>query len=475
MKIKRYQSGGIYYTPFFRDSVAQQSQTTSSTTKEDKEDQLIQKEIITVLKENGLQNDVDYFLSKANSLLNKTKSLFGDSQSSYDMSDLIRVVSLGNRVRRNFETYNSALTQITKEGAGSDIALSNEGGLYAYDKSGKLQVISATKYHENSNDYSLLTNTDLLKLRESQPELAYNSSILTDMTNVVGMQSIVNYIKGTISAFGTNKETKSNIRFTEKKRNQIEKGLEQILGGTSPDGIYKINEKSTISDQGYGSGEELVAAVDYLYNTLNSNMKNVLRANAAAQGLNPNSAKDVQKLLIMAVQEHTDHSREYDPSVTYEATMSKNMGKGNGNEGSTSLTPDTWGHMITQNRGIPTTHSFVMKAGNVSVNLPAYSFNTIRDMQNKEVDSITSLGETLQNLSHHGVRDSHRQAYFGGLPLDITAANSVLIDNSRGAQVTFMPVDTNGNVDFLMFQQMTEIQEKITSKRITDPMQKKQI
>ena len=110
MKIKKYQSGGIYYTPYFRDSAGESSspavvsQPTSST---NKEDQLIQKEIVNVLKENGFPNDVDYFLSMANSFLNKAKNfgnLFSTGQpSSYDMSDLIRFQSLANRIRHNNE------------------------------------------------------------------------------------------------------------------------------------------------------------------------------------------------------------------------------------------------------------------------------------------------------------------------------------------------------------------------------------
>ena len=95
MKIKRYQNGGISYTPFFRDAAEPtQVATQTSKTSENKEEQLIQKEIINVLKENGLPNDVDYFLDRANSFLRKSQNLgelFVSGQSNqYDMSDLIR-------------------------------------------------------------------------------------------------------------------------------------------------------------------------------------------------------------------------------------------------------------------------------------------------------------------------------------------------------------------------------------------------
>ena len=93
MKIKRYQNGGISYTPFFRDAAEPtQVATQTSKTSENKEEQLIQKEIINVLKENGLPNDVDYFLDRANSFLRKSQNLgelFVSGQSNqYDMSEL---------------------------------------------------------------------------------------------------------------------------------------------------------------------------------------------------------------------------------------------------------------------------------------------------------------------------------------------------------------------------------------------------
>ena len=43
MRIKRYQSGGIYYTPFFGNESTPQATSKSTKSTEDKEEQLIQK------------------------------------------------------------------------------------------------------------------------------------------------------------------------------------------------------------------------------------------------------------------------------------------------------------------------------------------------------------------------------------------------------------------------------------------------
>lgn len=338
MKIKKYQSGGIYYTPYFRDSAGESSspavvsQPTSST---NKEDQLIQKEIVNVLKENGLPNDVDYFLSMANSFLNKAKNfgnLFSTGQpSSYDMSDLIRIQSLANRIRHNNELHTNAVTQVKNEKAGSEIALSNDGQMYVVTDEG-LKTVAASTYYNNPEKYQVLTNSQLIHLREEQPELAYNGSILTDLTNAVGMESIINYVKNTIGAFGTEQSQNKFDRYTTKYKNRIEQGFEQLLG-IGPDGYYKVSTDEKISNQGYNDQESLQLAVNYLYKTLPQNMRNVLKAQAAAEGLNPNKAEDVQHLLTTAIVKHTDHSIASDISLNYDATASKAAsGSGTGSD-----------------------------------------------------------------------------------------------------------------------------------------------
>lgn len=328
MKIKKFQSGGVYYTPYFRDSAGEPNTPAVSQTDQNsdkKEDQLIQKEIINVLKENGLPNDVDYFLSTANSFLNKAKNfgnLFSTGQSSsYDMSDLIRIQSLANRIRHNNELHTTAVTQVKNEKAGSEIALSNDGQMYVVTDDG-LKTVSASTYYNNPEKYQVLTNSQLIHLREEQPELAYNGSILTDLTNTVGMESIVNYIKGTIGAFGTEQSQNKLDRYTTKYKNKIEQGFEQLLG-IGPDGYYKVSKDEKISNQGYNDPESLQLAVNYLYKTLPQNMRNVLKAQAAAEGLNPNKAEDVQQLLTTAIVKHTDHSISSNISLNYDASASK--------------------------------------------------------------------------------------------------------------------------------------------------------
>lgn len=479
MKIKRYQAGGIAYTPFFRDSVIQQESqsSTGSMPKETKEEQLIQKEIINVLKENGLPNDVDYFLSKADSFLKKSQnlgSLFGTGKNaSYDMSDLIRLQSLANRTRYNNELHAQASKQIIDEGSGSEVAITNTGNLYVVDDEEGVKTITLGTYHKSPDKYRVLTNSELIQLREQQPELAYNGTILADLSNTVGMKSIVDYVRSTIGSFGTNKSSNQFDRYTSKQKGQIERGFEQLLGFDSPNGVYKVTGSTTESDQGYSDEKSLNAAINYLYRTLPGNMKNVLRANAAAEGLDPNSTKDVQSLLAMAVVEHTSHSRETKQTLDYDSTASKGGSSKSSNSGQVAL---PFGPSVQRNMGEIRDNGWVLPGGNVKFNLPTYWYD-IRTLDNKATPGLTNALDSYQNLRDHGIVDTRGEVTFGGIPIDqITSqGNEIVVDNSKGMGVAYLPIDINGNVDMQMFSIMTQIQEQIINDRITDPVKIQEI
>ena len=108
MKIK-FQSGGmITYTPVLPQSLSSPTTSTSSSSNASKKENLIQKEIISILKENGIQSDVNAFLGLANDYLSKAKNLsqsvlMGGDSDDYTMSDLIVVMQMANSVKQNKE------------------------------------------------------------------------------------------------------------------------------------------------------------------------------------------------------------------------------------------------------------------------------------------------------------------------------------------------------------------------------------
>lgn len=450
MKIRRYQTGGIYYTPFSRDSAIQQGSqpSTSTSSSDNKEEQLIQKEIINVLKENGLPNDVDYFLSKADTFLRKSQNLgqlfSTDTNTSYDMSDLIRLQSLANRIKHNNTLHEQASKQIISEGSGSEAAITNTGNLYVIDEEEGVKTIDLNTYHKNPNKYNILTNSELIRLREEQPELAYNGTILTDLSNTVGMKSIVDYVKSTIGSFGTNKSSNQLDRYTSKQKNQIEKGFEQLLGFDTPDGIYKVTESTSESNQGYSDAKSLDAAINYLYRTLPSNMKNVLRANAAAEGLNPNDPKDVQNLLAMAIVEHTDHTQEYKQSLSYDSSVNKSSD--GGSSGSDKTVKQSYLEMVATGE-VTTPDKVIIASSNTTGGLEsvAQPYGYPLDESGKQVGRGT-LRDVLQK-SQIGQLIDKNSISFGNKRLTDNELDRVVYDGISTLNRVWLPIDQNAEAN----------------------------
>lgn len=477
MKIYKKQAGGVIYTPLNVNMASTQAGTTQTTTSKSSENDQIQKALIDVLKERGLQNDVDYFLRQANRLMtSNTISLFGADEA-YDMADLIKLHSLANRIKLNKDSFDKAVENISEENAGSDVAITNTGGLYVQDANGKIKIISAANYHDNSDDYTLLTNRDLLQLRQYQSGLEYNSNILNDLGNTIGMKSIVEYMKSTIKDFGKMEYEDSMDSYTIKHKGQIQKGMENILGGAAPDGIYKVSVTNKSTDQGYEDEKSLFAAAEYLWSTLNGNMKNTIRAHTAAEGLDPTKAKDVYRILISAIQEHTTHSRSRDVDVEYDASASKAAGMDK-TARQESLTDEPFGYRVLNDKGNLRPSYLMMDNSKIRNILPTYHYGHIPDKDNNQVPTVTLLSETYRNLQDWGIVDTRRSAYFGSLPITSVAeiGAKILINNADdGANVVYMPIDAVGNIDFGIFVEMMNIQKEIQENRITDETKIKEI
>lgn len=190
--------------------------------------------------------------------------------------------------------------------------------MYVYSENGGIELVSPSEYHKDTETYTALTNAQLLSLRESQPGLAYEQNILNNMTGSVGMQSITNYVKGVIKDFGTSQLD----GYVSKSRDKVESGLQELMMG-GPDGYYQYTLKSQVdkSDE-----NDVNFALNYLYGVLPENMKSLLRAKAAAEGMDPNSRGARQQLLYMALMEHTSESI----GVDFDNAATSSGGSGSG-------------------------------------------------------------------------------------------------------------------------------------------------
>lgn len=108
MKIKTYQSGGIVYLPTVnRNEGAGFPGTASSSSSSGDTSKVpgFAKEMIDMIKQNGLNSDVSVFLSQLDRMLVRAGDPTGENLS---MRDILKAAQMANRVKQNYKSYDTA-------------------------------------------------------------------------------------------------------------------------------------------------------------------------------------------------------------------------------------------------------------------------------------------------------------------------------------------------------------------------------
>lgn len=462
---RKYQVGGVVYTPYLPAQAGTAQGTTSTSASSstsstpEKISGTMKKEVIDILKENGIPSDVDQFLQYANNFLDKSKnlssySLFGGNDDDYDMSDLIKVQSLANKVKFNKALYDKANENLTKQYAWSEVALTDKGQMYVYDtEKGEVTKIDPSTYHENSDKYQALTNSDVLSYREqSQP---FDNSSLNDLQNAVGMKSITDYLREIIKAFG--KDTIEG--YATKDKDAILSGF-HFLMENGPDGFYKVKSEEQLRD--------VNRALTYLYNSLPENMKQLLRAKTAAEGGDPNG-KDRFELLVQALSEHTsrDYSATFDkPATEYDPLQSGKKGGSSG--GSEQLTQNNYLQQLGNMRLTSTKATIVPKASQIfdtgAMVVNAYTAGAPVD---KQLDVLGPMSIKDFRIAANGAKAGDLNSItFGNRILNPDEYDKVMYDGSSELNVVELPYKRDpatGKImpDFDKLKSFNEIQNVI--------------
>lgn len=321
MRIKRYQvGGGMAYLPSTTPGGRAVGSAASSNSKDDDGKSKVPgftKEIISIVKENGIDNDVSLFLNQVGRILNVANDPTGENLS---LKEILKVQNLANKVKVNYARYQEAVESLNKEDAWGEMATDKRGYLYVQDaETGELKLVGHKEYRENKDNYIALTNAELLNLRRLDPSLAYRTDMLDNIDSSVGMKTIVDYAKGLIKEFGTTSIT----GYSKKQADKIKAGLEHIVAGDlgdfrhileqAPDGIYKITSKAAVSDTTDG----IKAALDYLVSTLPRAYQNTLSAKAAVEGF----STDAMLMRMMYINTDRELTPQFDEHASKAAGL----------------------------------------------------------------------------------------------------------------------------------------------------------
>ena len=459
MKIKSMQVGGIVYTPFIPNRTQQQQEVKENKSpKEEKITGTIKKEIIDLLKENGLQNDVDNTLNAAMNFLNSSSNLsnfaiFGGSQSDFSLAQLTQVQSLVNRTKRNKQQYDSASKVLTEQNAWSDVAIDGRGYMYALDKDNKLSKIKANEYAENRDKYQLLDYSSLMHIREQDPNLAYNQSILNDANSAIGIETISDYLVGIVKEFGTESET----GYIKKLPQSVQNGLQTLIAN-GPDGIYKATNETEVKD--------INNAISYLNDSLNSRMKSTIDAYNAAEGKDA-TGKGRLKFIYDVITNHTNQkvSVDFDKFATEVIT-----GKGGSEDKKT--VQESLAHAYSTGSGLGSTQTIQITPHNTGATLFAQGRLAGPAVdRDKNIIGTTSLQQLLQEAEPLRVSVDAQSITFGDRLLNPNDYEKIMYDGNTQMYRVWLPSkNVNGRVtvDFEAQQKADELMREIKQHGIKD-------
>ena len=358
------------------------------------------------------------------------------------MADFTRIQSLANRVAHNKTLYDAATQHLTETGNWNEVALNDKGQMYVINKDSKVIAIDPGEYYKNRNQYQALTNNDILEFRSNASP--FDSSVLNSMSGSIGINNIVEYVKGLTLDLGTH----SISGYTKQESQNMEDMIHQLIAG-GPEGYYKFKREVQVD------GSSAQQALNYLYNSLPNNMRQLLRAKAAAEGQNPNESPI---LLMQILANHVDES--YD--VSFDSTATKNAGAGTD---STSTKEDTYlEHLATGNTlGKYEDIRITPMGSTISLNVVGQNGGPLIDRQGDKVDQ-NNLRELLKSTYAFQITDTN-SITFGSQVVSPQDYDKLVWDNSSQITRVFLPyIQTDeGKIvpNFGLLKQIDEFQKEI--------------
>ena len=204
--IPKFQEGGFMslftqYTPVQTPTETPQRVSRSSQEKEEKEnDKITEKDLLEmVYKIDGLPNDMQQVVSNLQQMFEM--QTFGmDSISNLANTYLSNILSL-KTAAFNKKEYDSAFTKSSQNGSLNEYAITETGKVVVQDSEGAIKFVDI-KDLKDSEEYTPLTNSNLLYIRAHFPGYANQNTLLSIVNNGISLETVNNMIKSRFNQIG---------------------------------------------------------------------------------------------------------------------------------------------------------------------------------------------------------------------------------------------------------------------------------
>lgn len=435
LNIKKFQEGGqlapwVGYSPFFQpigreegtSAVANSSAKSGDTKIDNSQKQL--KDIIGQMVGKGLTNEVNYFAEQVGNIFADT-DLLGQPISVRQYTGL---VSRLNEIQNNKQIFDQAKEHALSKGTLSEAAIDYSGNLFAQNSNGELVMITPDQYSESREEYRVLTNNDLLTLRNNSKAYIFDNSLSQTVAGSLNINDISKRIEEIVKSIGVEKQS-SDYYFDKARANQLEKGLQAIVSeklNVAPDGTFKLTEE--VATQRKNAN----LALNYIWNNLDQQSRNTLIARAAINNTGDpreNAIESIKNILIFG----TDHS--YSQSLKDENIEGRSGSGSGGKGGLTDINP------LMSYVSDPKNQKYVVNVGD------KYSFDakaSIRPLigAKGEVLNESYLSDIITNGGLGSLVDISGASVGTGVTLNPNDLSKILYEGDRVA-MTWLPYVTD--------------------------------
>lgn len=466
---RRFQQGGsampafATYTPMLPPNVTAKGSTEVSTSSSGKDEEpLFDKKDISSLLKDVLPSDAKVILSKAHSLMrliDLNDTVDNPSVRNLIASGMLELQNIANLARDNYKNYYSAKDSLTQKGVSGDIAQDPNGMLYYYDNDGNVRKCAL----KDARGKALLSYDELSDYRSKNPNGAYIDDFVRTIRNAVSGDEVMKSLNTIIDKIGNMKN--SGDTYTEKRDNQIAKGMEAVLRDAR-NGVYHVTNTTENVPV-----ELKEMAINTILNMLDKNEVNFLNLHAYLNGVSTEnllfemiSSRD-KISMTQAVSKDYDYDTE-EEARRAAAAKAKSEGQ------TAEITPV---RMINERLGQKRT--IVLNDGNdhnfgYELNANVTGFEYKPDSKT----GLMSVGELMHGDNNYSGIFDWNNASFAGTHLDANDTTSYILPATSQIIDIYLPykTDRHGNIvpDLSMLSKMQkkdEVVNQVTGNGVVTP------
>lgn len=459
MKLK-YQQGGTFvppfavYQPFVLPSAEEQvTQKKTSSKDENKSDM----ERIYKLLENldGLPGDINAVSSQIGTLLENIDyklnspdtGLFGETNSI--VSEYMQILNLTRTLKFQKDQYTKAQDTAIKNGSIHEAAIDKYGRVMVQSKEG-FDWITPEEYHENPQNYHIITNSELLDYRQQGlGGLAFNSESLATVAEGMGINEVTKMIQDSIQELG--KESTKSQTYLGVPQGQLIKGLEDLQKAKSSSGNYNATTQDLyeLNELNETEANNALLALNYIYNSLPQSAIALLKMKS--DGTSKGVQKMIESLVFSKVDTKVEQLLELKGGPTKTSQSKSEKGEGDYKDSFLlQLVKNTGGTESTLNidpgTGIKMSISGRLHSAILTPNGDVITESTLEQMLAKSV--IQNLVTNTKNITFGDQKITPQQLPF-------------ITYNNSGIVRTILPVKSDGSVNIQLVEKYQQAEKEL--------------